>query len=330
MAIFGKTWFSGVLGKTHLNHIVWRNNRLWTTFYSDALLSSDTECRQPCCLGRPPSTQSRWLDSRRTSSDFIEAQRPEMHFLWIRNKNHYLWTIRMHYLWTIRMHYLFDCAALSEEKRKLNDKTGQLCPSFPALINEISKKRFHELKVGDFEKRQEFAAWDDAYFYLNGEFNTQNSRIWATENPRVFTEMPLHQPRVTVLCGLTSSSSFIIGPFFFEKINGKPLKPFLQVLSEITFMQDGGPPHISRCAKQLLKDTFGENRVISRHFIHQWPPRSPDLTPCDFWLWGYIKSCVYRCRPTKLAMLKYFIRWHVLSISTEIFFNAVHYVIYRL
>ncbi|UYV74027.1 hypothetical protein LAZ67_11001874 [Cordylochernes scorpioides] len=108
--------------------------------------------------------------------------------------------------------------------------------------------------------RQEFAAWvfrkididekwlsnvlwtDDAHFSLNGESNIQNSRFWATENPRNFTEMPLYQPRVTVL----------------EK-----------ALSEITFMKVGGPPHISRGAKQLLKNTFVENRVISRHFIYR-------------------------------------------------------------
>ncbi|GBM56681.1 hypothetical protein AVEN_42056-1 [Araneus ventricosus] len=24
-----------------------------------------------------------------------------------------------------------------------------------------------------------------------------------------------------------------------------------------------------------------------------WPPRSPDLTPCDFFLWGYEKDKVY-------------------------------------
>ena len=24
-----------------------------------------------------------------------------------------------------------------------------------------------------------------------------------------------------------------------------------------------------------------------------WPPRSPDLTPCDFFLWGYIKDRVF-------------------------------------
>ncbi|UYV65046.1 Transposase [Cordylochernes scorpioides] len=67
---------------------------------------------------------------------------------------------------------------------------------------------------------------DDAHFSLNGEFNIQNSRIWATENPRIFTEMPLYQPRVTVLCGFTS---FIIGSFFFEKSMEELLKPFLNV-----------------------------------------------------------------------------------------------------
>ena len=24
-----------------------------------------------------------------------------------------------------------------------------------------------------------------------------------------------------------------------------------------------------------------------------WPPRSPDLTPCDFYLWGFVKDTVF-------------------------------------
>jgi hypothetical protein len=27
--------------------------------------------------------------------------------------------------------------------------------------------------------------------------------------------------------------------------------------------------------------------------LFAWPPRSPDLTPCDFFLWGYVKDRVY-------------------------------------
>ncbi|GBL85749.1 hypothetical protein AVEN_193194-1 [Araneus ventricosus] len=27
--------------------------------------------------------------------------------------------------------------------------------------------------------------------------------------------------------------------------------------------------------------------------LFPWPPRSPDLTPCDFFLWGYVRDKVY-------------------------------------
>jgi hypothetical protein len=27
--------------------------------------------------------------------------------------------------------------------------------------------------------------------------------------------------------------------------------------------------------------------------LHAWPPRSPDATPCHFFLWGYVKDQVY-------------------------------------
>ena len=27
--------------------------------------------------------------------------------------------------------------------------------------------------------------------------------------------------------------------------------------------------------------------------LHSWPPRFPDMTPCDFFLWGNVKERVY-------------------------------------
>jgi len=27
--------------------------------------------------------------------------------------------------------------------------------------------------------------------------------------------------------------------------------------------------------------------------LMRWPPRSPDLTPCDFSLWGFVKDTVF-------------------------------------
>ncbi|GFX70494.1 uncharacterized protein TNCV_4474281 [Trichonephila clavipes] len=57
-------------------------------------------------------------------------------------------------------------------------------------------------------------------------------------------------------------------------------------------MQNGAPPHITRCVKDVLKHHFTEERVISRQFRHLWPPRLPDLNPCDFWLWGHLKQLI--------------------------------------
>ena len=36
-----------------------------------------------------------------------------------------------------------------------------------------------------------------------------------------------------------------------------------------------------------------KERVVQRPQTCTWPPRSPDLTACDFFLWGFIKDNVY-------------------------------------
>ena len=35
-----------------------------------------------------------------------------------------------------------------------------------------------------------------------------------------------------------------------------------------------------------------------------WPPRSPDLNPCDYYLWGFLKARVYNPLPKTLDDLK--------------------------
>ncbi|GFT14517.1 uncharacterized protein TNCV_4004611 [Trichonephila clavipes] len=81
-------------------------------------------------------------------------------------------------------------------------------------------------------------------------------------------------------------------------------------LNDIVWMQDGAPPHrwrTSRSVKRLLDQHFGD-RIISRYYPFPWPARSPDLTPMDFWFWGYLKSTVYLCNPQTLSDLKDSIR----------------------
>ncbi|GFT23418.1 hypothetical protein TNCV_2016771 [Trichonephila clavipes] len=74
-------------------------------------------------------------------------------------------------------------------------------------------------------------------------------------------------------------------------------------------MQDGARSHTTNPVKEFLKQMYGEERTISKRFkFPSWPPRSPDLIPVDFRLWGYLKFQVYRSRPFNLSELKDVIR----------------------
>jgi len=54
-----------------------------------------------------------------------------------------------------------------------------------------------------------------------------------------------------------------------------------------------------------------------------WPPRSPDLTPCDFFVWGYLKAKVYEQRPVPFEALREAIRQEVTTITPEMILKAM-------
>ncbi|GFY36846.1 transposable element Tc3 transposase [Trichonephila clavipes] len=167
------------------------------------------------------------------------------------------------------------------------------------LCNFISKI------MVDFHKRILFS--DEAHFWLNGYVNKQNCRIWSEANPQVYVETPLHPEKLTVWCALWAGG--IIGPYFFKNdeghnvtVNGDRYRAMItnffvpelnnRDVQELWFQQDGATCHTARDTIDLLKDTLGE-RLISHFGPVNWPPRSCDLTPLDYFLWGYVKSLVY-------------------------------------
>ncbi|CAK1578802.1 unnamed protein product [Parnassius mnemosyne] len=58
------------------------------------------------------------------------------------------------------------------------------------------------------------------------------------------------------------------------------------------FQHDGAPPHVVRFVRECLNELF-DDRWTGRLGLHAWPPRSSDLTPLDFFLWGYVKERVF-------------------------------------
>lgn len=79
-------------------------------------------------------------------------------------------------------------------------------------------------------------------------------------------------------------------------------------VEDMFFQQDGATCHTARETMMFLRTKFPD-RVISR-FDDQnyWPPRSCDLTPMGYFLWGYVKEKVYVNRPPTVERLKEEIR----------------------
>ncbi|GFW52864.1 uncharacterized protein TNCV_2394431 [Trichonephila clavipes] len=183
--------------------------------------------------------------------------------------------------------------------------------------------------VPDFHKRILFS--DEAHFWLNGNVKKQNCRIWSEANPQVYVETPLHPEKLTVWCALRAGG--IIGPYFFKNdeghnvtVNGNRYRAMItnffipelnnHDVQELWFQQDGATCPTARATIDLLKDTFGD-RLISCFGPVNWPPRSCDLTPLDYFLWGYVKSLVYADKPQTLDHLEDNIRRVIADIRPQ-------------
>ena len=87
--------------------------------------------------------------------------------------------------------------------------------------------------------------------------------------------------------------------------------------------------HFKRRTIDLLKGKFGE-RVISRNGPVEWPPRSCDLTPLDFFLWGHMKSLVYANKPATLDDLKDNIQREIANVSVKMCARVVENWVQRI
>lgn len=208
------------------------------------------------------------------------------------------------------------------------------------------KMSFHQaLQPSDWEKRLRFCHWaqrrlaqdpqffrnvlwtDESTFCSTGEVNHHNFRYWSETNPhwvRIIDDQ--HRFKVNVWCGIYQGR--IIGPHFFEEtLNGAVFyrflnEEFLNLIEDIPLAQrntmwlqlDGCPSHYSINVRSRIKEMFPE-RSIGRGLHIEWPPRSPDLTVMDYFLWGRLKDIVYQEMPQSIEDMKNKIKLATSSIS---------------
>jgi hypothetical protein len=108
----------------------------------------------------------------------------------------------------------------------------------------------------------------------------------------------------------------VIGPYFFdETVTAERYlgmlrevmieldnKPVLEAVRNLIWQQDGAPPHYGLNVRSFLDDNFQE--WIGRRGKTDWPPRSSNLTPCDFSMCGILKDKVFATKPLNLQHLR--------------------------
>ena len=213
--------------------------------------------------------------------------------------------------------------AISNTSTRRVIKQLKLRVYIPRLVQHL-----HE---DDFDRRKEFCEtmienfqndiglvdriiWsDEATFKLDGSVNRHNSVYYATQNPHLIQTKEVASLGLCVWAAIHSGGIF--GPFFFAgTVNGQcylemlqqQFIPALETLpnhDEYLFQQDGAPPHYANVVRDWLNSRFDGQWIGRRGSFCDWPARSPDLTVCDFFLWGYIKDRVYKTRSVNLAEL---------------------------
>lgn len=177
--------------------------------------------------------------------------------------------------------------------------------------------RVHAMHGPDPQPRIDFCHWliaharsnimwsDESMFTRVGIYNIHNEHWWSYRNPHKIRE-DSHQIRFHVNVWAAIINDRIIGPVWIEgRLTGASyLEMIRHVVSELMddvpleylrdmyFQHDGCPSHYDRRVRLFLDSEF-PNRWVGRGGPVNWPARSPDLTPLDFYLWSELKRLVY-------------------------------------
>uniref|UniRef100_A0AAR2KFG9 Transposase Tc1-like domain-containing protein n=1 Tax=Pygocentrus nattereri TaxID=42514 RepID=A0AAR2KFG9_PYGNA len=166
-----------------------------------------------------------------------------------------------------------------------------------------ARLKFANDHLNDPEEEWEKVMWsDETKIELFGLNSTRH--VWRKKNdeynPKNTIPTVKHGGGNIILWGCFSAKGTgrlhrIVGRMdgaMYREILANNLLPSVRALKMgrgWVFQHDNNPKHTVRA---FLDEQF-PGKWIGRRGPVEWPPRSPDLTPLDFYLWGHLKAIVY-------------------------------------
>lgn len=198
-------------------------------------------------------------------------------------------------------------------------------------LTAYKKNKVHKLSDSDKEKRvvrskkllrymtharlSKTFFTDEKIFKCQAPRNTQNDRVYAVNkndinNERLNIEREAYPGYVMISVGISKigkTSIHFVDPG--AKVNSQyycndllsNMLPEMDALShgDYVLMQDGARSHTSKYTLEYISNHCPN--LIKPHF---WPPKSPDLNPCDYFLWDVLETNVWKTKVTSIQHLK--------------------------
>jgi hypothetical protein len=137
-------------------------------------------------------------------------------------------------------------------------------------------------------------------FTSSGYVNSQNSWIWRAEKPQFPGKTFTLFESWSVLCCFSAFFTETVTAEHYQKIIEQLIALLEEDEQSCRLQQDGATAHAAILSMQMLRKFF-EDYIISHGL---WHPIFPNLSPPDFYLWGYLKANVYKNNPRSLDELK--------------------------
>lgn len=218
-------------------------------------------------------------------------------------------------------------------------------------------RKVHHLNANDYNRRLEFCRWylakqeHDEFFFRNviwtdevhissaGIFNRNNAHWWSDTNVHQVVNHQIQQGRYgfNVWCAIMNNR-ILAYCIYRENLNGERYLRILQdnlenvidnmpleQIRTLFFQHDGAPAHNAQIVTIFLNNNFG-NSWLGTNGPVKWPPRSPDLSPLDFFLWGYVKDRLYKIPHQNIQELIHNFEECINGVSNIHIYNAVRSV----
>ena len=88
----------------------------------------------------------------------------------------------------------------------------------------------------------------------------------------------------------------MLNDFTLSRLQENLNNQFDGIFQRFWWFQEVAPALCLRAVRLRLHEIFA-NHVVTLYREVEWPPRSSDMTPCNFFLWGFLKLKVFVTPP---------------------------------